>query len=449
MTEPVNVQPPTLKGGWLGGHVGSFRKDPLGLFQALQRECGDVARFRLGPMKGYLLSHPDAVQNVLVTHHRQFQKGYALQRAKRLLGEGLLTSEGAFHTRQRRLAQPAFHRQRIAQYADVMVSDALRIGARWSDGEVLDIHQEMSRLTLSIVGRTLFNSDVEGEADAIGSALTDAMAMFERLSVPFSELIEKLPLPSNRRFDQARARLDETIFRMIRERREAGDDQGDLLSMLLRATDDEGDGTGMSDAQLRDELLTIFLAGHETTANAMAWTWYLLGQHPEVRAKVEAEIELVLEGRLPTVADLAGLKYLEMVLAESMRLYPPAWTIGRRALTDYPIGDYVLPKGSIIVCSQFIVHRDARWFPEPERFDPLRFLPEARTQRPKFAYFPFGGGPRVCLGEPFAWMEGVLILATIAQRWRLHVVPEHPVEMQPLITLRPRYGIQVRLEARA
>ena len=314
------------------GHMFTFRRDPLHFLQQAMRDYGDVVYFKVGPQDIFLLNHPDAIQSVLVTHQRKFVKGRGLERAKIFLGEGLLTSEGEFHRRQRRLAQPAFHRQRVAVYGAVMAGVAAHMRQRWQDGATMDIAQEMMRLTLTIVGKTLFDADVESEASDIGVALTKIMAGWPRLMSPFYQVLNRLPLPSNRRVRQGQAFLDATILRMINERRASGEDRGDLLSMLLLAQDEEGDGSGMTDKQVRDEALTLFLAGHETTANALTWTWYLLSQHPEVEAKLHAEIDAVLADRLPTAEDVPQLPYTRMVLAESMRLYPPAWVIGRRAL---------------------------------------------------------------------------------------------------------------------
>jgi len=320
---------------------------------------------------------------------------------------------------------------------------------RWRAGTTIDAHQEMMALTLAIVGKTLFDADVEHEAAEIGAALATTFESFHfGFFLPFGELLERLPLPATLRFRKARARLDATIYRLIEERRRAGGDRGDLLSMLLLAQDTEGDGGRMTDLQLRDEAMTIFLAGHETTANAMTWTWYLLSQHPDVEARVHAEIDAALGSRLPGADDLPLLPYTRMVLAESMRLYPPAWIVGRRALGPFEANGYTIPARSIVLLSQYTMHRDARWFPDPERFDPERFTPERQADRPKFAYFPFGGGPRVCIGEQFAWMEGLILLATIAQRWRLRLVPDHPIALQPIITLRPKHGIRMIVEAR-
>src|SRR2546430_2181986 len=311
------LEAPGPKTFWPGGQIFYFRRDPLKFFTRLAREYGDAVQFRAGPQRVFLLNHPDYVRDVLVTHHARYRKGRALQRAKRLLGDGLLTSEGEFHRRQRRLAQPAFHRQRVNSYGEAMVEYAAKTSERWRDGQTLDIHGEMMRLTLAVVGKTLFDADVESDADEVGEALTEVMSLFGYLMLPFSELLEKLPLPPARRFARARARLDAVIYRIIEERRRAGADRGDLLSMLLFAVDVEGDQTGMTNEQLRDEVMTLFLAGHETTANALTWAWYLLAQNPEAEAKLHEELDTILEGgRMPTVEDVPRLRYTEMVVAE-------------------------------------------------------------------------------------------------------------------------------------
>jgi cytochrome P450 len=426
----------------------AYRRGPLPFFQNLAERYGDISYFHLGPQPAYFFNHPDYIKDILVTNNQNFMKGLALQRAKRLLGEGLLTSEGEFHRRQRRLAQPAFHRNRIASYADVMTAYAAKTSRRWRDGETLDISEEMMRLTLGIVGKTLFDADVTSDAKEVGEAMAAAMDLFNTLTLPFFNLLQKLPLPQFRRFNNAKLRLDAIIFRLIEERRRSGRDHGDLLSMLLLAQDTEGDGGQMTDAQLRDELLTIFLAGHETTANAMTWTWYLLSQNPEVDSKLHEELAEVLGGRLPVFDDVARLKFTEMVLSESMRLYPPAWAIGRMALNDCEIGGYVVPKNSLVLMSQFVMHHDPRYFADPFRFDPQRWTPEAREARPQFSYFPFGGGPRRCIGEGFAWMEGILLLATMAQDWQMRLAPNHPVELKPVITLRPKHGMRMTVVRR-
>jgi cytochrome P450 len=439
--------PPGPKRGLPFASLFAYRRGPLRYFQHLAKQYGDISFFKIGPQEAFFLNHPDLIKDVLVTNNQNFMKGLVLQRAKRLLGEGLLTSEGEFHRRQRRLAQPAFHRQRIASYAETMVDYATRTGERWRDGATLDISGEMMRLTLGIVGKTLFDADVESESGDVGEAMTVVMELFDTLTMPFFELLSKLPLPQLRRFDAARTKLDRIIFSLVEERRRSGVDRGDLLSMLLLAQD-EGDGGQMTDQQLRDELLTIFLAGHETTANALTWTWYLLSQHPEAEARLHGELSDVLGLRKPHFADVAQLRYTEMVLAESMRLYPPAWAIGRLATVDCEVGGYFVPKKSLVLVSQYVMHRDERYYEDPLAFVPERWTPAAREAQPQFAYFPFGGGPRRCIGEGFAWMEGILLLATLAQEWQLRLVPNHPVMLKPVVTLRPKHGMKMIITRR-
>ena len=440
--------PPGPKPGFPGATLLALRRDTLGYLRNLALTYGDLVHFQIGKQKFFLINDPDVIRDILVTDHRNFLKGRGLEVAKRLLGEGLLTSEGEFHRRQRRLSQPAFHRQRIAAYGAIMTAHAEQMGAAWQNGTRLDISQEMMRLTLGIVAKTLFDTDLEAETREIGAAVSEAVHLMDFAMLPYAPLLERLNPAIKRRFTRARARLDTTVYRMIREHRADTEDRGDLLSMLLLAQDELGDGGGMTDEQLRDEAMTIFLAGHETTANALTWTWYLLSQHPEVEQRLHAELDSVLAGRQPTDADVANLPYTRRVLAESMRCYPPAWVVGRRVIADYRVGAYTLPAGSICMISQYVTHHDPRWYPDPMRFDPDRWTLEAQEQRPKFAYYPFGSGPRVCIGEGFAWMEGILLIATLAQRWRMLLVPEQRIAMQPVVTLRPRYGMQMTLERR-
>ena len=423
-----------------GRFLRAMQRAPIPFFTQLARQYGDAAMFSVGPQKIVLLNHPDLVRELLVTQNRFFHKSRVLQRTKIIFGEGLLTSEDPLHLRQRRLAQPAFHRDRIARYGEVMIERAARTRERWRDGQSLDIHHEMMRLTLEVVAKTLFDADVESEADEIGAALTRLIDLFPQLMNPLAPLLQKLPIPSTLRFRRAIERLDRTIYGIIGERRASGEDRGDLLSMLLLAQDVEGDGGGMTDQQVRDEAMTLFLAGHETTANALAWTWYLLAQHPEIADALRTHA-----GNEPlTAADYPRLDFAEMVLAESMRLFPPAWAVSRLALQDVAIGDWLVPRGAVAVVVQAVMHRDPRFWHNPDRFDPSRFTPDAKATRPKFAYFPFGAGPRICIGEGFAWMEGVLMLATLAQRWRMELL-SRDVEPQASITLRPRGGIRVRV----
>jgi len=442
----MQMTPPGPKGRFLVGVLPEFRKNPAEFHERMARQYGDIVFIPLGRQKIYSVGHPDAIRDILVTHQNKFKKSRMLERARVLLGDGLLTSEGDLHRRQRRLVQPAFHRDRLAGYGAVMVERSAVLREQWKPGQSMDVLQEMMRLTLAIVAKTLFSTEVDSEADEIGTALTQVFDLFEIILMPFSEILEKLPLPAVRRFHRARKRLDETIYRLIAERRVDGRDAGDLLSMLLLACDEDDQGR-MTDQQVRDEALTLFLAGHETTSNALTWTWYLLSQNPPAEAAFHAELDRVLAGRLPSFEDLPQLRYTESVLAESMRLFPPVWAIGRRALEDYPVGDFVIPARSVVLMSPYAVHRDPRWFPDPLEFRPERWLTEDPA-RPKFGYFPFGGGARVCIGERFAWMEGILILAALGQRWRLRLEPGHPVETHARITLRPKHGMRMIPEKR-
>lgn len=447
-TVPQVNLPPTLPPGILGGHFVQFRRRPTEFLTEAAR-LGDVSRFRLGNQPMFFVNHPDLIRDVLVTNAGKFHKGRALQRMKRVLGQGLLTSEGELHLRQRRLAQPAFHRQRIAGYAASMVEYGEQVSGEWRDGETRDISEEMMRLTLYIVAKTLFGANVEDEADEIGEAMTTLIGAFNYLLLPFSELLEKLPLPITKRFNRAKETIDRVIYKIISERRASGEDRGDLLSTLLLAQD-EDDGGRMTDEQVRDECLTLFLAGHETTANALTWTWYLLAQNPEIERKFHQEIDRVLPAkRLPTFEDYASLKYVEAVLAESMRLYPPAWAIGRLAIENHELNNFEIPKGSLVLLSPFTMQRDRRFWDEPETFQPERWENVSiKESSQKFVYFPFGGGVRRCIGEQFAWTEGVLLLATIGRKWKLKLVPNQKIELNPLVTLRTKYGMKMTAKKR-
>lgn len=423
-------------------------RNPLAFFSGLAATYGDISFTYMASERLCLLNHPRLVKDVLVTHQKNFRKGRGLERAKRLLGEGLLTSEGTVHLRQRRLMQPAFHKDRIAGYSQVMTSQAEQQQAAWHDGEPVDMAREMTRLTLAIVGKTLFDADVESEARNVGDALTAVLDTFWISMLPLIDVLERLPLPALRRGKAARAELDRIIYGMIADRRRDLHDRGDLLSMLLMAQDEEADGAGMSDQQVRDEAMTIFLAGHETTANALSWMFYLLSQSPEIEQAWHHELEAVLGGRVPTLDDIGRLPLTEQIITETMRLYPPAWVIGRRAIDHYPVGDYVVPARTIVLVSPYLLQRDARYFPEPQRFLPSRWTPEFKASLPPFAYFPFGGGTRRCIGEQFAWMELMLVAATIGRRWSFRVDPSHPVEPQPVVTLRMKHGLKGTLHLR-
>ena len=433
-----------------------FRKffqpgNPILLFEHLRR-FGRAAHYRILFRDVVLFHDPADIREVLIDKAASFGKDRTQKRMKILLGEGLITSDGEAHKRARRIAAPAFHRQRIQRYAGQIVALSHGLSEQWEPGQPLNIAAEMMRLALQITARTLFDTEVTAEIHDLNDQVNIIMDLYNYLvAMPRAELLLNSPLPGMRRFRHAKARLDAVVDGMIQSRRtEANtrsglEERGDLLSMLLASRDDqaEGDELTLSAEELRDQVLTLFLAGYETVANALAWTWMLLGQNPTAETRLHDELDAVLAGRLPTLEDLPRLEYTTMVLSESMRLYPPAWAMGREALEDVSIGPYRLRKGSMIFFSQYIVHRDPRWFPHPERFWPERFTAEAKAARPRFAYFPFGGGGRQCIGESFAWMEATLALATIAQRWRLALVPGQTIEPQPKITLRPKNGIRV------
>jgi cytochrome P450 len=438
-----------------------FRKffkpgNPILLFQHLRR-YGRAAHYRILFNDVVVLHDPADIREVLIDKAASFGKDRTQKRMKILLGEGLITSDGETHRRARRIAAPAFHRQRIQRYAGQIVELSAGISAEWQPGQPMDIAAEMMRLALRITARTLFDTEVTPEILVINHQVNVVMDVYNYLvAMPRAEMMLNWPIPVMRRFRRAKARLDEVVNGMIDGRcAEAATNSGsladrhDLLSMLIAARDEQTGGPAESEApsfnrdELRDQVLTLFLAGYETVANALAWTWLLLGQNPGAAARLHQELDTVLAGRLPTLDDLPRLEYTAMVLSESMRLYPPAWAMGRQALEDVAVGPYRLQKGTMVFFSQFIVQRDSRWFPQPERFRPERFTAEAKAGRPKFAYFPFGGGGRQCIGESFAWMEATLALTVIAQRWRLPLVPGQQTEPQPKITLRPRNGVRV------
>lgn len=439
--------PPGPRGHPILGVMPEFNRDTLG-FITRCRDYGDVVRARFFYVTAYFLYHPDDIEYVVSTNARNFVKSMSLRSNffQRLVGNGLLTSEGEMWKRQRRLAQPAFHRERISGYGDVMVDYAQRMIAMWRAGEVRDIHRDMMRLTLEIVVRTLFNADVSQDADKVGRALSEIVKPFASQATIKWILDNRLPTDAHRRFHREAQKIDDIVYRIIADRRASGLDQGDLLSMLLEAHDE--DGSQMTDKQLRDEVMTLFLAGHETTALTLSWTWYLLAQNPLVEQKFHDELDDVLGGRLPTLEDLPRLKYTDMIAREAMRLYPPAYGLGREAIEECEIGGFRVPRKTQIFMFQWATQRDPRFFPEPEAFQPERWTEEFAGSLPKYAYFPFGGGPRFCIGNTFAMMEIVLVLATIGQRFRLPLAPDHPVSILPAMSLRPRDGIHVVVETR-
>ena len=436
---------------------------PILLFEHLLRTYGPIAHYKLMGTPIVFINEPEYIREILINQASAFVKERTVRRMKILLGEGLITSDDPVHMRQRRIVAPAFHRQRIAAYGDQIVGIAAQRRELWRDGKEIDIAAESMELSLEIVARTLFDMEVTEDVRRINDEVNTVMELYNFLvAFPKLESFLHLPIPGVMKFRRSKARLDAVVNRLIAERRseaqggKAEVDHGDLLSMLLASRDEQedaaGEHTGMSDAQVRDELLTIFLAGYETVANGLAWTWYLLSQNPEVEAKLHAELDAVLgvgeARRLATLADYSSLRYTEMVFAESMRLYPPAWAMGRMSTRAVELGPYRIPPGAHFFFSQYVMQRDARFFPDPLRFDPERHTAERKAARPKFSYFPFGGGNRQCIGEAFAWMEGVFSIATIAQRWRLEYLGEAPPAVQSKITLRPKGALRMRVVAR-
>ena len=444
--------PPGFQRNLLWFALRKFRPaNPIFLFQYLAHTYGDIAHYKIGPHHIVFLNHPEYIREVLVVQNDNFIKERTVQRTKMLLGEGMIIAEGAAHRAQRTAAQPAFHRQRIGEYGCIMVEEAARIRDSWRAGQQRDIAADMMHLTLNIVSRTLFATDLREEVYELAAAINRIMGLYNFLVIlPAAEWLVHLRPPGLAAFVRARKRIDALIYRMIDARmtdahQRSGLDRGSLLDLMIAASPANDEASRQS---LRDQVITIFLAGYETVANALSWTWYLLSQNPECEARFHNEVDEILKGRLPVLEDVPRLRYTENVMAESLRLYPPAWAMGRYARNDFVLGEYFLPARTTVLISQFVTHRDARFFPDPLRFDPDRFSAEGKTQRTKFTYFPFGAGTRQCIGESFAWMEGVLILATLAQKWKLRLVPGHRVEPQPLITLRPKYGMLMEIEPR-
>ena len=443
--------PPGPQGNYLVGSLLDYARDPLDFMARCSQEYGDIVRLHLASLPLYLLSHPDHAEYVLVKNNRNFIKSRYFRRELSFLGQGLLNSEGELWRRQRRLAQPAFHKRRVGAYGQVMISHAEQMLATWRNGEVRDVHQEIRRLTLGIVAEVLFGAEKD-KAEEVGEVLGWVDKHTNRLEEQGSAMVVRFllgnfPTPNNLRFRKGIRRLDQIIYGLIGERRENGKDTGDLLSMLLHFRE-EGGG-GISDKQLRDEVLTLLLAGHETTTLALSWTLYLLYQHPEVEAKLLEELQEVLGDRTPIIDDLPRLTYAEMVIKESMRLYPPAWGVSRETIAECEIGGYRVPAGTQLLIFLWAMHRDPRHFQDPEAFDPGRWESRLAKRVPKYAYLPFGAGPRICIGGSFAMAEAILLLATIAREFRLELVPEQRrVIPQPSTTLRPKGGIRMFLRRR-
>lgn len=429
---------PTARG--IGGNLREFSADRLGTLARWAREYGDLVSARFGPKRILFANHPDLVEEVLVHQNRKFIKHYRLRQAKLTLGEGLLTSEGEFWRAQRKLAQPAFHRDRIAAFGELMVDFTERLIADWVDGQERDLHADMMRLTLEIVAKALFGADLGGESADVRDAMETLMHSFMASSAMPIIVPRWIPTPSNLRVAAAVRRLDRILFRIIADRRRSGTQGGDLLSMLLEVQDEES-GRRMTDRQLRDECMTLFLAGHETTANTLAWAWYLLARHPEAQARLRDELDRVLEGRAPTLADLPRMPYTEHVVSESLRLFPPAWMLGREAIEPLELGGYPIERGTTIFMTACVIHRDPRWFDDPDAFRPERWDDGLAQRIPRYAYFPFGGGPRICIGNSFALMEAALVVATIARKFQARLAPGADVIPLPSMTLRPAHGL--------
>ncbi len=445
----------------INGRVATLRamsRDPLTVFVEAHRDQGPLARINLPRLPIYLLSDPGAIQEALARTHHEYEKGFPPRRSgqsgrqplARVLGQGLLTSDATLHRTQRRLIQPMFHREAVAGYGATFVELSAQAAGGWIDGQTRDLHHDMVEITLAIVARTIFDVGLDSGAVATVRELLGAnQSTLRRDAVPGGRWLDRLPLPSNRRFAGAMAGLDAIVYGMLAERRARAEPGRDLLSLLLAARDADT-GEPMSDRQIRDEALTLLLAGHETTANTLAWTMHLLGNDLAAQARLHEELDTVLDGRMPVVTDLPDLRYTIAVISESMRLYPPAWTVGRHLVTDRVICGQLLPAGTMLAMSPWVVHRDPRWWPRPDRFEPGRWLAaEAEPPRPRYAYFPFGGGPRQCIGNSFAEMEAALVLATVARSWRVSTVDGAPPAVPwPQITLRPRHGVVMSVHHR-
>ncbi len=451
--EATNTGAPTeargpAPGSWLFGHLKQLQGDALGMLDRAFEAHGDVTAFRFGPIRALLLAHPDHVRHVLQSHHSNYNKRVvSYLRMKTVLGEGLLTSDGAFWQRQRRIAQPAFRHGRLIGFGPTMVAAAEDLLESWkpaaATGQEVDVHQEMMRLTLRIAGETLVGAEVKDQAAAVGRAMTRVFHDFHHRLYQLLPLPEWVPTAANRRLRRAKRTLDDLVLGIIDQRRRSGIERDDLLGLLMSARDEET-GQAMTDRQLRDEVMTLLLAGHETTANALAFTWYLLARHPEAAGKLRRELAEALGGRSPTVDDLPQLPYTKMVIEESMRLLPPAWIVERRAIAEDTVGGVRIPAGCVVMASAWVTHRHPGFWEDPERFDPERFRPGTKLSH-RFAYFPFGAGPRVCIGGGFAMLEARLVLATLAQHVDLTTVSDQDLELDPNITLRPRHGLRMRL----
>lgn len=441
------ARPQGPPGTFILGHAIDLSQEGLDFLQQCARKYGDVVPLRFFWKQILFVNHPDYIEDVLATRARDVVKDIGQRADRPLIGNGLFLSEGSFWLRQRRMMQPAFHRERIATYGDVMVQYAERMVDTWRDGETRDIYLDMSQLTMGVVAKTLFGTDIWDDANEVADALTVALdCLSARVKSLAILLPDTLPTPTNIRLIRARKRIDKVVYRIIQQRRIAGDDRGDLLAMLLRAQDENG--THMTDQQVRDEVMTILVGGYETAADLLSWAWYLISHHTSVEEKLYAELADVLGARSPTTGDLPRLSYVSMIVSEALRLYPPAPALGREATTNFALGEYLVAKGTDILVSQWVIQRDPRYFADPDAFNPARWADGLASRIPRFAYFPFGGGPRICIGNSFAIMEATLVLAAIAQRFRLEMVPGHPVVPEMIPTLRPKYGMKMVVHRR-
>ena len=441
-----------------GKIVRSFLKDPISTLSKIVNEYGDLSHFKMGRLHVYLINNPDYIEKILIYDQSNFSKGPRLQSAKRLLGEGLVTSEGEFHKSQRKLIQPLFLPKKITSYGPIMTDRALRMIQGWKNGSIVNVHSELMKVTLSIICKSVMDYEMESkQAKDFGKAFEITKKYGSRLQHPLGQILDRVPiLPKVAQAKRAQNRLNTIVYKLISERREKIENDKsfsgeDLLSKLIRVQTD--DGSTMTDKQLRDEIITILIAGHETTSNALIWTYYLLSQNPKIEGKVFEEIDAVLGGnnkdpKPPSIADLPKLNYVEKVFREAMRLYPPVWTMGRFVQNDYMLGGYTIPKGASLMFSQFVMHHNSKYYDNPETFDPDRWTEEFKMHLPRFSYFPFGGGIRGCVGESFAWQEGILLIATISSYWSMRLAPNQRIKLRPGITLNPKNGIKMKLKYR-
>ena len=434
------------------GNTLQFQRDPLGFLMRAASDYGDVARYRLGNVTFFQVNHPDGAQHILQDNYHNYIKGDLFDILRQVAGDGLFTSEGELWLRQRRLMQPAFHRRHIANFGEIMTGRTLDMLDRWdqrsSRAEPLDVAEELTGLTMAIIAETMFGARLDVDTHAVSQAITLLLADINfRFQVPFYPSL-RWPTLRNRRTLAAMRTVDDVVLGIIEQRRRSGEERDDLLGMLMEARDEET-GEAMSDKQLRDEVVTIFVAGHETTAVLLGWVFYLLSTHPDVEARLHKELAEVLGGRTSGMADLPKLRYTRMVIDETLRLYPPAWITNRQTVAEDVVCGYRIPAGGVVGISPYVIHRLPAYWPEPDRFDPERFAPETTTERPRFAYMPFGGGPHQCIGNTFALMEATLILATVAQRYRLRLPEGTIITPQPKTTLRPAAGLPMLLEPSA